>query len=191
MFQVGQISMFYNVALSTYFLLSIKHSWKDRRFQKIGKCCHAGLLVVGLAMAFASIPFHEPDYRWCYIPRPPISVSYIPGLVFFILPVGACLFVITVLTVLLVCHVHQVEKKTRQTSTRTNSNSWARRTFWQSLWYLAAFYLVWTVLISTYILKATPQNIWWKVVGAVIGPSQGTSSPLEFRCATPSLVCNG
>jgi hypothetical protein len=169
--------MFYNVALSTYFLLVIKYDWSDRRFQQIGKYVHTGLVFIGLALAFASIPFHEPGYRWCYIGWPPIGSSYVPGLVFFILPVGLCILVITVLTVQLVRYVNQVDKKSRRTSLskKEGSSSMANRTFWQSLWYLAAFYLVWPVMLSTFVLRPSPQNFWFYIAGSLLVPSQGES----------------
>jgi hypothetical protein len=167
--------MYYNVVLSMYFLLIVKHDWQDRRFQVIGKYVHAGIIFVGLGLAFASIPYQEPNYRWCYVAWPPIGGSYTPGLVFFIVPVGLCILALTILTVMLVKHVNQVENKTRgkSLSTKVSANSMASRTFWQSLWFLAAFYLVWPVLFATFIMPHVPENFWLLVVGSVLGPSQG------------------
>ena len=169
--------MYYNVALTMYFLLVIKYDWKDRRFQVIKKYVHAGILCVGLSLAFASIPYHEPNYRWCYVAWPPIGATYTLGMVFFIVPVGMCILVITILTFLLVKHVNQVDAKTRakSLSSKKSADSMASRTFWQSLWFLAAFYIVWPVLFATFILPLVPQNFWCFVIGSVLGPSQGTT----------------
>jgi hypothetical protein len=52
----------------------------------------------------------------------------------------------------------------------------ASRTFWQSLWFLLAFYLVWPVMFSTFVLEPNPRNYWFYVVGSVLGPSQGMSA---------------
>jgi hypothetical protein len=187
MFQAGQISMFYNVALSTYFLLAIKYNWTDRRFQKIGPYIHTGLLATGFVLAFGSIPFHQPHYRWCYIAWPPVGESYVPGLIFFIAPVGICILAITVLTVQLVFHVYRLVNRSSQRSMSSSSHQVSVRTFWQSLWFLAAFYLVWPVMLSTFIMKGVPhQNAWWIMVGAVLGPSQGTHLYKYMVSATSS-----
>jgi hypothetical protein len=176
MFQAGQISIYYNVALSTYFLLVIKHDWSDQRLQRISKYAHTGLVGVGLVLAFASIPFHEPNYRWCYVAWPPIETSYVPGLVFFLAPVGLCILVITILTIQLVHYVYKVDKRSKAKSfQKTAGKSMASRTFWQSLWYLGAFCLVWPVMFSTFVLEPTPHNFWFFIAGSVLGPSQGMS----------------
>jgi hypothetical protein len=177
MFQAGQTSMYYNVALSTYFLLVIKYDWSDRRFQKIGKYAHTGLVGVGLVLTFASIPFHEPNYRWCYVAWPPIGSSYVPGLVFFLALVGLCILVITILTIQLVQFVNKADKKSKSRSLRkVPGRSMASRTFWHSLYYLGAFCLVWPVMFSTFILEPTPRNFWFFIAGSILGPSQGMST---------------
>lgn len=168
--------MYYNVALSMYFLLVIKYSWTDRRLQKIRRYVHTGILLVGFILAGSSIPFHEPDYRWCYVAWPPIGASYVPGLVFFVVPVGLCITAITILTVHLVLYVQQVNRKSSASSLSNPraSTSMASRTFWQSLWFLAAFYLVWPVMLLTFIVPQAADKFWWLLVGAALGPLQGT-----------------
>lgn len=170
--------MYYNVALSMYFLLVIKHSWSDRRFQQIGKYVHTVLVGAGLVSAFASIPFQEPNYRWCNVAWPPIGASYAPGLVFFLAPVGLCILVITILTIQLVHFVHVVENKSKAKSmwNKSRRSRMASRTFWQSLWFLVAFYLVWPVMFSTFVMLPKPRNFWFFLVGSALGPSQGMSA---------------
>lgn len=174
MFQAGQISMYYNVALSVYFLLIIKHNWNDRQFQTTKWIAHGTLLFVGLVLSFAAIPFIERDYRWCYIGWPPIGTTYTPGIVFFILPVGISILVITVLTAMLVCFVWKVEGKTaRRSVTFGTRESLASKTLWQSIWFLLAFYIVWPVTFSTYIMPMRPDLYWWYVIAAILSPAQG------------------
>jgi hypothetical protein len=50
----------------------------------------------------------------------------------------------------------------------------ASRTFWQSLWFLAAFYLVWPVMLLTFVMPQAADKFWWLLVGAALGPLQGT-----------------
>lgn len=142
---------------------------------------HGTLFFVGLVLSFAAIPFIERDYRWCYIGWPPIGTTYTPGIVLFILPVGISILIITVLTAMLVCFVGKLERKTaRHSLTSGTRGSLASKTLWQSVWFLLAFYVVWPVTCSTYIMPMHPDLYWWYVIAAILSPAQGFFNACVF-----------
>ena len=180
LFQIGTVSVYYNVLLCAYFLLVVKYDWTERKFSKIAKWVHLGAVAIGLIMAFAVIPFASPDWRWCYLGTPPQTASWLPGVFFFIIPVALCILAMTVLTVIFVRHVQQVYRKTQSKSMHgkgqgkgSKRGSLASRTFWQSVWFLAAFYAVWPIQFAAFVVPTVPSNYWIYVLAAILGPLQG------------------
>jgi hypothetical protein len=102
LFQIGIASVYYSLLLWIYFLLVVKYNWTERKFSKVAKWVHLGVVGLGLIMAFAVIPFAQPDWRWCYLESPSQAASWWPGAVFFIAPVSICIIAMTVLTVIFV-----------------------------------------------------------------------------------------
>ena len=187
LFQIGTVSVYYNVLLCAYFLLVVKYDWTERKFSKIAKWVHLGAVAIGLIMAFAVIPFASPDWRWCYLGTPPQAASWLPGLFFFIIPVALCIVAMTVLTVIFVRRVQQVYRKTVAKSTREQgeirrTGSLASRTFWQSVWFLAAFYAVWPIQFAAFVVPTVPSNYWIYLLAAILGPLQGFLNALVVFC---------
>ena len=79
LFQIGIASVYYSVLLCVYFLLVAKHNWTERKFSKVAKWVHLGVVAFSLIMAFAVISFASPDWRWCYIATTPQAASWMPG----------------------------------------------------------------------------------------------------------------
>ena len=178
LFQIGIASVYYSVLLCVYFLLVVKYDWTERKFNKVAKWVHVGVVAVGLTMAFAVIPFASPDWRWCYLGTPPQTASWLPGVFFFIIPVALCILAMTVLTVIFVRHVQQVYRKTQSKSMQGKGKghkrgSLASRTFWQSVWFLAAFYAVWPIQFAAFVVPTVPSNYWIYLLAAMFGPLQG------------------
>ena len=71
MIQLGLTSIFYNLALATYFYMVIGHNWKEGQFRKYLKYLHVVLALVGLALACAAIPYYGAQFGTCYL----VSVS--------------------------------------------------------------------------------------------------------------------
>ena len=187
LFQIGTVSVYYNVLLCAYFLLVVKYDWTERKFNKIAKWVHLGAVAVGMIMAFAVIPFASPDWRWCYLGTPPQAVSVLPGLFFFIIPVALCILAMTVLTVIFVRHVQQVYRKTQSKTMKGKAKgqkrvSLASRTFWQSVWFLAVFYAVWPIQFAAFVVPTVPSNYWIYLLAAIFGPLQGFLNALVVFC---------
>lgn len=183
--QLGQVSMYYNVVLSAYFLCMIKYNWTERKLVTVSKYVHVIVLVVGAALASASIPFHLGDYRWCYLQNPPYADSSLPGIFLFIVPVSLCILMITVMTVMVVLFVRFTEKRASRFSAKNGDDPGAmsalmKRMLFQSFFYVGAFYVVWPVMFASFMMRPTPSSYWFYVVAAILGPSQGICNAIIF-----------
>jgi hypothetical protein len=98
LFQLGFISMFYNVSLSFYFLLVVRYGMRELQLKKLQLWFHIPGLIVGFALAFAGIPFYENDLWGCYIPPPPLVDDYRYIVIFAVLPKCTAVAIATVNT---------------------------------------------------------------------------------------------
>ena len=67
MIQLGLTSIFYNLCLSIYFYLVIRHNWKERQFQKHLRYIHIVLVFIGFTLACAAIPHYGAQFGTCYL----------------------------------------------------------------------------------------------------------------------------
>lgn len=173
---MGITSVYYNVVLCLYFLVVVKLGWTERKFRNVRRWVHLGVLVVGLTMSLAIIPFVTPDWRWCYLNKPPFSESWLPGVFFFILPIGICMIAMTILMTFFVKYVRGVEGKSDKRKLSGNQpkrHSLARATFWQSFYFLAIFYTVWPIQFVAFLVPVVDSNYWVYLLAALFGPLQG------------------
>ena len=175
LFQAGFTSLFYNVALCAYFLLVVKYQWRESKFCKVNKWIHLGICSLGLGLAFGVIPFAFPDWKWCYLGPPVITGSILPGIFFFMLPIGLSIVSMTVFTILLLNYVRKIEGNTPRRLGGTNRPSLAKRTLWQSCWFLLVFYIVWPIQFIAFVVEITEDTYWLYVLAALLGPLQGKS----------------
>ncbi len=65
--QIGTIACFLNVSLALYYLLTIKYGWTEERWKRKHAKCVLVIppIVVGLAFAFAGLPFYDNVRVWC------------------------------------------------------------------------------------------------------------------------------
>lgn len=63
--QVGTIAAFLNVSLAVYYLLVIRYKWSENKVKRYRVWFFACPIVVGLAFAFAGIPFYTNAILWC------------------------------------------------------------------------------------------------------------------------------
>lgn len=177
LFQIGITSVYYNVALCLYVLFVVKYNWTERKFKKVRIWMHGGVLLVGITMSIAVLPFVTPNWRWCYVNRPPVVESWLPGIFFFILPIGISILGMTVLMAFLVYYVRETEGKSRHRTfsgnDRPNRRSLTSRTLRQSLYFLAAFYTVWPIQFVPLVIPLVQQTYWVYILAALLGPLQG------------------
>ena len=184
MIQLGQtMSMCYNVFLALYFLLVIVFGWREHRFKTARWWIHAIAAVSGVALAFGAIPFIEPQFGVCGI-LPPLTASQWQVSLFYTAPVSLVLLVLTGSTVAICRSVYMQEQRARKWKFgRRNSSiqSKARSVFWQSFWYVSAFYVtIPFMLVSFYVPFRYPEGFWIFVVTAILAPIQGLLNALVY-----------
>ena len=179
MIQLGQSSMFYNICLAFYFLLVIVYNWKERMFRRICLASHLLVIVLGAGLAFGAIPYIVPQFGVCGV-LPPLTTSQWQVSLFYSGPVSVTLVLLTVVTAMICYKVYQQQRKARKWMSN-QSLALSRRVFWQSFWYVMAFYVTLPpVLLTFYIEFESPQHYWLLVLAATLAPLQGFINTLVY-----------
>jgi len=180
--QLGYTSVFYNVALSFYYLLTIRYGWREVQTRRYAKWFHTPVLF-GLALALAGIPFYENFFLACYLVPPPLAEDIVVVICLCIAPIATGIAVATANMLLVYAKVRtqdaaanrwRMNVQASQDTTVSgcswrglssslfvrrstagerpvSSNKLERSVFWQSLFYLGAFYATWPILMNTYL----------------------------------------
>jgi len=117
-------SPIYNVSLSFYYLLAIKHSWKDTRLFKWALVFHGIPLASGLGTAIAGVAlniFHSANL-WCWIgtnPSAPSEDVTVYRMAFFYGPLWFSIIMVTINLILVFLYVRQITLKSQ-----TYTSSW-------------------------------------------------------------------
>ncbi len=150
--QLGEgTAIFYNIALSAYYQLTIIHSWKEWQFKKHRLWIHVPPLVMGSALAFGAIPFYGNDYLTCWLPRTPKWVLNVFGLV----PVSVVIVFVTASMVRVTWFVERTNRKNQKWKKGTGGGRGAlvSEVRWQSIFYVAAFFLSWPFILTSWSLS--------------------------------------
>ena len=173
--QLGTISAFLNVALAIYYLLVIKYGWTETQLLKRRVYLFLPPIVVGLVFAFAGIPYDDSLMIWCNN-----GASYWPDI-----PVAIAIGLATAIMATVCWDVYSKEKASAKwrggAGAGASNNSRGRQTlssrvFWQSFWYLMAFYLTWPAYLGLQYSWAGGSNFanyGLVLAGAVMAPLQG------------------
>ena len=113
MIQFGLTGVFYQISLSTYYLLVIYFGWSERRVVKVARYLHLPL-VVGLLLALAGLPLYENCFWVCYIPPKPLADSAKNIIIFSHLPIGLAVGVTSVNMVAVYAKVRRQFAASRQ-----------------------------------------------------------------------------
>lgn len=178
---IGQTSMYYNVALSMYYLLVICYNWKEHQFKRLHKWTHAILITVGLGMAFGAFPFVGPQVGICGLLEPPAAPSLLPVAFFVTAPIAIVLTTLTVNMVLICWKVYRQQRRAQRWMAEANM-ALTRRVFWQSFWYILAFYVTLPYLIFSHNLSF-PTRLHYEVnlaFTAILAPAQGFLNSLVY-----------
>ena len=181
MIQLGQTSMFYNLCLSLYFLLVVCFNWKERQIKIWKWVVHGAVLTVGFGMAFGALPFISAQFGVCGI-LPPLTADQWQVSLFYTAPVCIVLFILTAVTVMICLYVYKKHRRVRKWMVESNRKlSLTRKVFWQSFWYVMAFYLTLPcVLVTFYVEYKSQHDFWLLVVAAVLAPLQGLMNALIY-----------
>lgn len=128
-----------NVSLAFYYLLVIKYGWSEIRLKRIRWALFLVPILIGLAFAFASIPYNEPLALWCNN-----AASYWPEI-----PMIVTIGLATTVMGIVCWDVSSKERATKKYRTGgAGRTSLSKKVFWQSCFYLMAFYIVWPVYLA-------------------------------------------
>ena len=178
--QMGQTtSMFYNLFLSIYFFLVIICSWRERQFKKLHVWVHMLALAVGFGMAGGSVPFIQPQFGVCGI-LPPLTASQWQVSLFYTGPVSIVLVVLTVVTAC-ICRKVYVQRQKMRRWLMNQRLSITKAVFWQSFWYVTAFYVTLPfMLLAFYVKFESEQYFPIFVTTAILAPLQGLMNALVY-----------
>ena len=180
MIQLGQTaSMFYNLCLSLYFFMVIMLSWREKFLRKILVGAHFCVIATGLGMSVGALPYIEAQFGVCGI-LPPLTASQWQVSLFYTVPVSVVLIVLTAVTVSICWHVYAQHVKVRKWRADKQA-SVTKIVFWQSFWYVSAFYLTLPfVLLSFYVKFESPRYFWIYIATAILAPLQGMMNALVY-----------
>jgi len=177
-------SMFYNAALSIYYLLVIKYQWKHARLQKVEKWMHIIPLSVGLLSAIIALCLgvYNPAGWNCWIaPNPDgskASLATMLRFVMFYLPLWVCIAFSLLNMFRMYLHVKKEEKKSAKWKTYRGSKfkkfKHTQAVAKQGQLYFLAFIFPWAfpTIYRIYLIKENPPD-WVLVVAATMIPCQG------------------
>ena len=183
--QLGQTaSMFYNLFLSFYFYLVVVRSWREHSFKTIVRWVHVLVVMSGVGLAVGARQFIAPQFGVCGI-LPPLTASQWEVSLFYTAPVSIVLFTLTASTAALCWYVNKQYGRAQRwrfgKSKNNKSLAITREVFWQSFWYVSAFYVtVPLMLLSYYVPFQFPRDFWIFVVTAILAPLQGLMNAMVY-----------
>jgi len=140
-----------NVSLAFYYMLTIRYAWREKSLMqsRYYYVLFAAPVFVGTIFALAGIPFYNNMVLWCNN-----SGNYWPEI-----PVVIAIFIATIVMGNLCWYVYNEEKASkrwrRHSRTSNASDSLSMKFFWQSLYYLGAFYLTWPPYLALQFMLAS------------------------------------
>lgn len=201
--------VFYQAALSVYFLLVIRYGWRESRLQakRVWFLVPAG--VVGSALAFAGIPSYTSLIIVCHLHAPPI-VEWTKTAILVIFPICFTILVMTCSMIAITIHVRRISNAGQkwtlekaaagEKGNKRDSRFWKRRgkkaavspvvqnnqrMMAQVMFYLFSFYVTWPILLIPHIMQEklifeTPYGFWLAVT--TMTPLQGCwTASVYFR----------
>lgn len=194
--QLGYTSIFYNVSLSFYYLLTIRYGWRDAMIRPYFKWFHVPA-VFGLGLALAGIPYYSNSFFVCHLVPPPLAKNFRVIIWFVIVPITSGMVLATGNMCLVYLHVraqdaranrwrfnsHLSSSIARNSSTPPRGlNTLERAVFWQSIFYLVAFYSAWPLTMIAYTKSNIDRGYPFWLTLVTVAPLQGTT--LYYRFCT-------
>ena len=180
--QLGLSSMLYNMLVSIYFWLVICHNWKEHDFRRIRLWAHVVICGAGAALAFAAIPYVGANLAVCSLLIPPSTPTLWPATIFFTIPLS-CVVLISSLATGAVCWNVYMQQKTVQKWMANRNMDLTKKVFWQSFWYVIAFYVTipWLLLNFYAEYRSSSTEVWVRrFFVAISSPSQGLLNSLVY-----------
>mmetsp|Transcript_9988 Transcript_9988/g.18140 ORF Transcript_9988/g.18140 Transcript_9988/m.18140 type:complete len:797 (-) Transcript_9988:447-2837(-) len=169
--QLGTISCYINVSVAVYYLLVIKMGRTERQMKKARIWLFTCPILIGLTFAFAGIPFYGNTILWCNT-----TENWWPEV-----PVAIAILLATAIMATVCWDVYQKEKASSRWRISgvegTARNKLSEQVFWQSFWYLMAFYFTWPPYLVLQYLLASRNTKVFTMYGLIL--TAGTMVPLQ------------
>uniref|UniRef100_A0A7S3P6F5 G-protein coupled receptors family 2 profile 2 domain-containing protein n=1 Tax=Amphora coffeiformis TaxID=265554 RepID=A0A7S3P6F5_9STRA len=182
--QLGFTSVFCNVSLAIYYVLTIARGWKEFQLKAIRWYLQGFPLVSGIGLACGAITnYHWIEYGCHILPLEEGDTEW-PILVFAVIPLGLSIISIT-MSMWFVYRAVQVQatkaKKWRLGGDSGGKNSLEREVFWQCLLYVLAFYITWPIMFSVYLASVDIEGpLGLTLLIAFLAPLQGFWNSLVY-----------
>ncbi|KAL7545981.1 hypothetical protein ACHAWF_009330, partial [Thalassiosira exigua] len=167
--QLGTIACFTNVSLAFYYFFIIQRGWSETQLKKIRPWLFLCPVAIGMAFAFAGIPFYDNLFLWCNN-----AADWWPDV-----PVALAILIATLVMGSVCWDVHKKYKASsrwRMGAGEGAANSLSTKVFWQSFWYLMAFYMTWPPYLALQYLWASGrgfENYSFILFAGTVVPLQG------------------
>lgn len=147
--QLGTISCYTNVSLALYFWFVTTMGWNELQIKRIRVLLFGVPLLVGFIFTFAGIPYFDNMILWCNN-----TAKWWPDI-----PLAIAIVAATCLMVSICVHVYFTERASDRwrgrRESRRSRRSLANQVFWQSFWYIIAFYITWVPYLALQYTWAT------------------------------------
>ena len=190
--KLGYIGIFFNLALSTYYLMTIKYGMTELRMKKYRYLFILSPVLVGLALAFAGIPFYDMIYILCHVP-PPFTFgldrgsftkakNWGPLIALSIVPIGLVIVGGCLNMSLIYFHVRKEEKAAQRWMVGSaNSNGTSKKVFTQAMLFTGSFLLCWILyFIANFNTGDLLNNYTFWVFVVILHPLMGLCNCLVY-----------
>lgn len=194
--------MFFNVSLAAYYFLIIVKQCREVRLKQLAWLLLGLPLLLGLGLAFATIPFVANGLSTCHVDAfLPFSEDLWAVLVFFVVPVALSTVVVAALLLYIYCRIRiefnrsercdgeissppdiSSSSRTHQSQSLRWTQSWIEtEVFWQCVFYAVAFLLTWPVLIPGIFMASNFDSpFWFFIYAVVVAPMQGLTNAICY-----------
>jgi len=142
---------------------------------------HVCGLTIGLGMSIGSLPYIKPQFGVCGI-LPPLTSARWQVSLFYTAPVSIVLVVLST-TMVSICWTVYIQrmKSSKWVADKKKQLSITRKVFWQSFWYMMAFYVTLPFVLLSFYLEYTSEKHFWIFAGtAILAPLQGLMNALVY-----------
>ena len=177
MIQMGFTSVYFNLLLAIYFWLTVAKGWKENQFKRVRVPVYAVTIFLQLALSVTGIPLdlYGPMLHVCSVRSPPLTDTWLPTIIFVLVPICVCLLGIALATAALFASVYKLERASAKwrLAKRAGGNSMTGKVFWRCFWFLLAFYVSYPLVLSSYLVKFEAKNYAFWVAFTICSPLQG------------------
>jgi hypothetical protein len=154
--QLGFTSIFFNVALTTYYVLVIVYNWRETRLIKLQYWFYTIPVLLGSTLAFAGIPFYTNNIMACYVNAPPLAEKYTVIALLAVVPVCFVVLFCTTAMARVYLHVRHQQKRASNWRMGGSGKCIEQQVLWQSVFYVGAFYISWPIQVVGIFMSEPP-----------------------------------